>query len=77
MIKNSHNTVYLDANNVSLISYDPENEKVVTYLDLWLKQNLQARDALHVTIMKENNVHKIATFDSDFQKIDWIKTVGV
>ena len=37
------------------------------------RYNLMATDAIHVAIMKKHNIANIATNDSDFERVEWIK----
>jgi hypothetical protein len=34
-----------------------------------------ATDAFHVTIMKKSGIRSIATFDKDFERVDFIKVL--
>lgn len=44
-------------------------------LDFIEKHNLKPRDAFHLAIMKEQNIKEIATDDSDFKKVEWVKVI--
>jgi predicted nucleic acid-binding protein len=37
------------------------------------KYNLMATDSFHVTVMKKHGIKNIATFDKDFERVDFIK----
>ncbi len=39
-----------------------------SYLQTWSDNNLKPRDAMHYFFMQQNNITKIATFDTDFIK---------
>lgn len=39
-----------------------------SYLQTWSDNNLKPRDAMHYFFMQQNNIFRIATFDSDFIK---------
>jgi len=45
-------------------------------LDFIEKYDLKPRDALHIAIIRENEVETIVSDDEDFDRIQWIKRIG-
>ncbi|MDA1338445.1 MAG: type II toxin-antitoxin system VapC family toxin [bacterium] len=41
---------------------------ITEYLNIWENTPLKPRDAMHYFFMEQNNIHKMATFDTDFIK---------
>ncbi len=54
--------------NIKLVSFKNNPEALLAVLQAGEKYNLRPRDAFHWQIMQQQQVGKIATFDSDFQK---------
>lgn len=54
--------------NIKLVSFRNNYESLSTVLEAGEKYNLRPRDAFHLQIMQQQQVNKLATFDSDFQK---------
>ncbi|HEC86384.1 MAG TPA: PIN domain-containing protein [Thermoplasmatales archaeon] len=43
------------------------------FVEISRTYNLMATDAMHVSVMKKHGITNIATNDSDFERVDWIK----
>jgi len=68
----------LDVKNVEILGLVKKSQSIRKYLRVWLRFGLKPRDALHLYLMKENKINKIASFDSDFinnQKLLKIKAL--
>ncbi|ATZ61426.2 MAG: type II toxin-antitoxin system VapC family toxin [Methanosarcinales archaeon Met12] len=60
--------------NLSFLT--PSTNTFYSALDIKRKKGLKIADSLHVAIMLENNIKKIASFDSDFDRIEGIDRVS-
>ena len=54
--------------NTKVADIDWNINKCAVYMNFWEKCNLKPRDAMHVFIMKSNQIRAIATLDDDFTK---------
>ena len=61
--------------NLSFLT--PSTNTFYSALDIKRKKGLKIADSLHVAIMLENNIKKIASFDMDFDRIKDIGRVTV
>lgn len=43
------------------------------FVQISREYNLMATDAFHVTVMKKSGIKNIATFDKDFERVDFIR----
>lgn len=46
-------------------------------LDLIEKYKLKPRDAMHLAMMQQHNIDDIASDDADFDKVPWVKRIGI
>jgi len=60
--------------NISLLT--PSVKTFYSALDIKRERNLKIADSLHVAIMLENDVKKIASFDPDFDRIKGINRMS-
>jgi predicted nucleic acid-binding protein len=58
-----------------LTIYDVTKEIFLMSLEIMQKEKLKPRDAIHVATMRVNNITKILTEDSDFDKVQKIKRI--
>jgi predicted nucleic acid-binding protein len=58
----------LTKSNVRVVNLDDTIEDLQNFLIYWKNSGLKPRDAMHMFIMRQNKVKKIATFDEDFIK---------
>lgn len=65
----------LKMKRIALIDLELVSTDVIDILGLAKKYNLKTFDAYHAYYCKKLGIKKIATFDSDFKKIKWLKVV--
>ncbi|PIR42481.1 hypothetical protein CO058_03670 [candidate division WWE3 bacterium CG_4_9_14_0_2_um_filter_35_11] len=66
----------LKMKRIALIDLELISTDVIDILSLAKKYNLKTFDSYHAYYCKKLGIKKIATFDSDFKKIKWLKVVG-
>lgn len=49
-----------------LVGIKNEREAATDYIEFWGEHNLNPRDAMHLFIMRQNNIKIIASYDDDF-----------
>lgn len=54
--------------NTRLVAYQNKMKQIGEYIDFWKSMPLGPRDAMHVYLMKQNDISTIATFDADFKR---------
>jgi predicted nucleic acid-binding protein len=58
----------VSALEIEFIGVESNSYLVNKYIDHWIDTGLKPRDAMHLFIMKENNIKDLASFDNDFIK---------
>ncbi|MBN1162151.1 type II toxin-antitoxin system VapC family toxin [Patescibacteria group bacterium] len=61
--------------NFCLLQTSLNQTELIDTLDLAEKYKLRPRDAIIAEIMKKEDIHRIASFDSDFKKIPALKVI--
>jgi len=59
------------ASNLSILKAMPQNFTMARRL--MKEHSLLSNDALHLAVMKENNLINLASNDSDFERVEWIR----
>ena len=74
--KNYRNKVFELFNALNLIIL-PDYQELSLVLEIMQKYHLLPNDALIAATCKYYGINKIATFDEDFEKVDFLETVKV
>ncbi len=58
------------------VSILPINDDLNEWKGIMIRYNLLPNDALIASTCLKHEISKIATFDSDFSRVDWLKIIG-
>ena len=65
----------LSLSGIKLIDLKLDKADMQKIFDLSIKYNLKTTDAFHAYYCKKLKIKRFATFDTDFDKISWLKVI--